>query len=115
MKWLRIVTGFAAGLLNGLFGAGGGMAAVPLLRRSGLETKQAHATSIAIILPISIFSAFLYWYNGTISLSDGLIYLPGGIVGAIVGALWMKKMNPIWLRRIFGCFMLYAGIRLVMK
>lgn len=37
MKNLKfILTGAAAGLLNGLFGAGGGMVVVPMLHKDGL-------------------------------------------------------------------------------
>ena len=39
------------GFLNGLLGAGGGMVAVPVLKKE-MDTKQAHATSIAVIIPI---------------------------------------------------------------
>ena len=49
-----IVCGAATGAANGLFGGGGGMIAVPLLRAQGLEEKRAHATAIAVILPVSL-------------------------------------------------------------
>ena len=59
--WTRAaVTGAACGLLNGLFGAGGGMAAVPLLKAGGLPQKKAHATSLAVILPLAAVSAAFY-------------------------------------------------------
>ena len=35
--------GLAIGIINGLLGAGGGMIAVPLLQKLGLDRKQAHA------------------------------------------------------------------------
>lgn len=52
----RIICGTAVGLANSLFGGGGGMIAVPLLQRTGLDEKRAHATAILLILPISLFS-----------------------------------------------------------
>ena len=36
--------GFLIGLLNGLFGAGGGIVAVKALEKEGLTDKSAHAT-----------------------------------------------------------------------
>ena len=54
-KWGRAaLTGGLCGVLNGLFGAGGGIAAVPLLKAGGLEQKKAHATSLAVILPLAV-------------------------------------------------------------
>ena len=46
------LSGTAAGLVNGLFGGGGGMVLVPLLNGwCGLAGKQAFATCVAAILP----------------------------------------------------------------
>ena len=58
-KALGWLGGGVTGLLNGLFGSGGGMVAVPLLEHGGLEPARAHATSIAVILPLTALSAEL--------------------------------------------------------
>ena len=51
------VSGALAGLVNGLFGAGGGMLLLPLLSRmNGLEAHEAFACSVCIILPLSLVS-----------------------------------------------------------
>ena len=48
-KWKLRLTGAAGGLINGLFGGGGGMAVVPLLAGwCGLAEKQAFATCVAL-------------------------------------------------------------------
>ena len=98
--------GLAVGLVNGLFGAGGGMIAVPLLQKLGLERKQAHANAVAVAL---------YLMKGYVSLPDSLIFIPGGIAGSLLGTLIMKKISPKWLKRIFGGFMIYAGVRLLCR
>ena len=61
-KALGRLGGSITGLLNGLFGSGGGMVAVPLLEHSGLEPAKAHATSIAVILPLTALSAGSYLF-----------------------------------------------------
>ena len=112
---LTAVAGLSIGIVNGLLGAGGGMIAVPLLKKLGFEQKQAHSNAIAIILPISILSATLYLYKDYVNLGDALPYIPTGLLGAVLGTYLLKKISPIWLRRIFGGFMVYAGIRLLLK
>ena len=69
-KALGWLGGGVTGLLNGLFGSGGGMVAVPLLEHGGLEPARAHATSIAVILPLSrIFGALILFAAGRMWLS----------------------------------------------
>ncbi len=114
-KFSAPICGLAIGFINGLLGAGGGMIAVPLLKSFGLEQKEAHANAVAVILPISILSAFLYLWKDYVNLSDTLVYIPTGIIGAIIGTYLLRKISPIWLKRIFSAFMIYAGIRLLLK
>ena len=115
-KWTRAaVTGLGCGLLNGLFGAGGGMAAVPLLRAGGLRRREAHATSLAVMLPLAAVSAAVYLSQGAVSLAEAAPYLPGGFLGACAGALLMKRIPPGVLRRVFGALLIFAGARLLLR
>lgn len=61
-KVLKLVgIGFVTGIINGLFGSGGGTLIVPaLVFILGIEDYKAHATAISIILPLSIISTFIY-------------------------------------------------------
>ncbi len=112
---IKMACGLAIGFINGLLGAGGGMLAVPLLKKYGLDTKEAHASSIAVILPLTIFSAALYVISGRVNISDSFIYIPTGILGAVIGAFILKKIPDKWIRRLFGIFMIWAGIRLFLR
>ena len=117
-KKTNLMTAFAGlsvGFINGLLGAGGGIIAVPLLKKLGLEQKEAHANAVAVILPITLFSAVIYLLKGYVSFSDSLVFMPGGIVGSLIGTYCLKKIPPTWLKRIFGVFMVYAGVRLLLK
>ncbi len=105
--------GALAGIVNGLLGAAGGLVVVPALRKAGLETRKAHATSVAIILPISIVSAIFYLTSGRFHFSDTLLYLPGGVAGAFLGGWLLPRIPSHALRRIFGLFMLWAAVRLL--
>ena len=107
--------GTLIGIINGLLGAGGGMLAVPLLTKFGLDEKRSHATSIAVILPLSAVSAAAYFIKGNIKFTEAGVYLLPGAVGAIIGAWLLGKIPDKWLRRIFGAFMVWAGIRIFMR
>ena len=114
-NFLYALLGFAIGIINGILGAGGGMIAVPLLKKAGLSQKECHTNAIAIILPITVISAVIYLYKGDTSINQALIYMPTGLLGAALGTYFLKKISPVWLKRIFGCLMVYAGFRLLFK
>ena len=86
---------------------------MPVLKREGLETKSAHATSVAVILPLTVFSAALYLTSGKVRIGDCFAYIPAGVLGAVTGACFLKKIPDTLLRRLFGAFVIYAGIKMV--
>lgn len=107
--------GVGIGLVNGVFGAGGGMLAVPLLKKSGLNQKSAHANAVAVILPITVISAILYLVKGNVSLSDSLYFIPTGVLGSVIATFLLKKFTNRWLQKIFAVFMIYAGVCLLTR
>ena len=112
---LTALSGFAIGLINGLLGAGGGMIAIPILKKQGFSQKEAHTNAIAIILPITLLSSILYLVKGYVTVKDAFIYMPTGLIGAVIGTYILHKISPTLLKKIFGFLMLYAGIRLFIK
>ncbi len=91
------------------------MIAVPALKAQGLNTRSAHRSSVAFILPLSALSAVLYLVKGNVTLSDAWPFVPWGLVGAAVGTLMLKKMTPAVLRRIFGALMIFAGVKILLS
>lgn len=115
MKKLKIIFGgMVTGLLNGLLGAGGGMAAVPVLKTE-LEPKLAHANSVCIILPICVISAINYLTDGRVAVYDVFPYLIWGLIGAAAGTLLLQKIKPVLLKKIFAAVMLWAGLRMIFR
>lgn len=109
-----IIGGVFVGFLNGFFGGGGGMIVVPLLIfLLGLEDKKAHATALLIILPISVCSAVVYLINNNIDIMKIVYVGIGFIVGGIIGALLLKKINNKVLRVIFSIIMVVAGVKML--
>jgi len=111
-KWKLTLSGAAAGLVNGLFGGGGGMVLLPLLNRwSGLDPRAAFATCVAIILPMSCISAAVYLWQTRPGFLLLLPYLAGGLAGGFLGGVTFGKVPVRALKIIFGLFLLYAGVR----
>ena len=110
----RIFCGVALGAANSLFGGGGGMIAVPMLSKMGMEEKRAHATAILLILPVSLVSFCVYAFRG---LCDFSVLIPtaigvafGGVIGAkLLGKLPVKIVNLIFavLQALAGFFLFF--------
>ncbi len=107
--------GFLAGVMNGMLGAGGGLIIVPLLKHCGLNQQKSQATAISIVLPLTAISSFIYFLKGNITLDSSLWFIPFGAVGAIIGAFLLPKISNKILKNIFAAFIIWAGIRLLMK
>lgn len=108
------ICGIVIGFINGFLGGGGGMICVPLLEKiCKYKNKQAHATTLCVILPLSIASAFVYINKNTINFLDLCFISVGAIAGAILGAFFLKKMNSKLVRIIFAILMAAAGIKMV--
>ena len=110
-----IITGAVCGAVNGFFGGGGGMIVVPMLcKLLKYETKVAHATALAIILPVSIVSGITYIINKQFDFSIGISVTIGALIGGIAGALLLKKLSAKWVAKIFAVVMLIAGGKLLL-
>lgn len=109
------VSGILIGLLNGLFGSGGGLVAVPMLHSAGILGRNAHATSIAIMLPLSLLSGSIYLFKGQVNLMEALKFIPLGLVGSLCGAYLLPKINTILLKRIFGIMLIFSAVRILIQ
>lgn len=112
LAFLKYIAAVAAGCVNGLFGGGGGMLIVPLLSSFRLSAKKAHATAVAVVLPLCLISAVIYIVKGCFDMQLTL-YVGGGVVlGGIAGALLLKKADNFWLSIFFYAVMIGAGVKM---
>lgn len=113
-KLYLILTGVVTGLANGFFGGGGGMIVVPLMTfLLKMKTKTAHATALAVILPITIISAMVYFLKGSFDYKNGIPSGIGVIAGGAIGAWLLGKLSAKWVTRAFAIVMLAAGVKLL--
>lgn len=109
------IVGAITGFANGLFGSGGGTIIVPAMERFlRVEPHKAHATAIAVILPLSVLSMFIYLKNGNIDWINVLYVSIGGIAGGFAGAKLLNKVSDKWLHKIFGAFMIAAAVKMIL-
>ena len=108
-----LLAGLSAGIINGTFGAGGGMVLVPLLTFTCLSQQEIFPASVAIILPICIVSLlFLLPWDG-VRLTAHLPYLLGSAVGGVLCGILGKHIPVKYLHKLLGLFILWGGIRYI--
>ncbi len=113
-KKLHFVKGALIGLLNGFFGSGGGVVAVPILEKE-CSPNEAHATSVALIFLLSLVTAVSYGFSGNLDFKGAFEFIPWGIAGAVTGSIFLKKIRADWLKRIFGGIVTAAAVRMLIQ
>lgn len=110
--WKYLLIGALAGTANGIFGAGGGLFLVPLfIRFTKMEEQKAFATSVAVILPLSVASLIVFLLHGGNIFMIGIPFLLGGIPGGWLSGKIFHRVPTVWLHRLFGILILYGAVR----
>lgn len=111
--FIFIAIGFAAGLLSGLFGVGGGTVIVPMLTVILLfNHRLAAGTSLAAIIPIASAGVVSYALAGNVAWIPALILAAASVVGAQIGTALLPKISQTALRWGFVGFVTVVIISL---
>ena len=106
------LAGGAAGAVNGLFGAGGGMVLVPLLTGlTDLDEAAVFPASVSTILPICVVSLAVTAGSDGLPLDKAWPYLLGSIVGGLLAGWTGNRIPVTWLHRALGVLILWGGVR----
>ena len=106
--------GLAAGIGSGLLGVGGGIVMVPLLTAvAGRTQHQAHATSLAAIVPIAAVAALTYGLSDSIDYGVAASLALGSLAGAPIGARLMARSAEGTLKAMFGALMILVAVQLL--
>lgn len=105
---------FPVGVFAAMVGVGGGVFIVPVLTLIyDFKTPEAIGTSLAMIIFTSIFSTVSYSRQRRIDYKFGLILSVATIPGAIVGALAVNIIDKNQLGLIFGIFLIFVALRML--
>ena len=121
--------GLFAGIASGYVGIGGGIIIIPsLIYFLGLGQHQAQGVSLALMLPpIGVLAFYKYFQSGSFNLEiEGqivenklliyaLIMAIVIVIGGWLGAKWSLKTPVHIVKLVFGSFMLYASIKMILS
>ncbi|MEM1546872.1 MAG: sulfite exporter TauE/SafE family protein [Candidatus Methanomethylicia archaeon] len=111
-----LIVGFLAGFISGFFGVGGGIIVVSLMViLMGLPIHIAVATSMFTMMFTSTSSLLTHLTIGNVDLTYGVTAGFFIALGAQLGAYIAKRIKPKQLKRAFGIFLIFIGLRMVLQ
>jgi uncharacterized protein len=110
---LALTLGFAAGVLSGMFGVGGGILFVPTLSLVvGLSHLSAEATSLAAIIPVVAVGAAQQHRYGNVRWRAALTIGLTSALGVAGGVALASALSDAALQRLFAGLLLVVAARL---
>jgi len=114
--WLFVILGICAGVYSGALGLGGGSILIPILvLLCGFEQKCAQGMSLAVMVPMALVGALLYWKNPEIEMNVLVIGLVicGALVGTLAGTELAARLPSHILRKIFAIILVIVATKML--
>lgn len=111
-----LAIGFAAGVVAGMLGVGGGVLFVPgLVVFAELGHVEAEATSLLAIVPVALVGAWRQQGYGNLRLREGLVVGALGVPGALLGVAIVNAVPERAIEIAFAGLLLFVAVQLVRK
>ena len=110
---LALALGFAAGVLSGMFGVGGGILFVPTFALVlGLTQLSAQATSLAAMIPVVLVGAWRQHRYGNVRWRQALVVGLASLAGVAGGIGVAASLSDEVLRNLFAALLLVIAAQL---
>jgi len=116
MTIAALLVGFAAGVVSGMLGVGGGILFVPaLVVFLGLSQVDAEATSLLAIIPVALVGAASQRRYGNLRLRDAVVLGALAIPGAVAGVAVVNAVPERLVEVLFALLMLYVASQMARR
>ena len=111
-----LVVAFAAGMLGGMVGVGGGILFVPgLVLFMELTQLEAEATSLVAVVAVGAVGAWRQHGYGNLRLNDAIVIGLLSPVGVAIGVVAANEMPERTLEILFAALSLYIAVGLARR
>ena len=111
-----LAIGFAAGVVAGMLGVGGGILFVPALTLAlGLGQVEAEATSLLAIVPVAAVGAWRQHGYGNLRLREGVLLGALATGGSLAGVVIANAVPERALEVAFAGLVLFVAYRLARR
>ena len=108
---IALAVGVLTGVVSGCGVGGGSLLMLYLTEVADVPTAQASVVNLLYFLGCALPAIRAHSRHGLIAKKAMWYTLPMGVVAAVGGSLLALWLDSSWLRRLFGVFMLYVGVR----
>ena len=108
---MQAVVGALSGVIASMGLGGGFVLLIWLTLHDGMHQRQAQGVNLLFFLPIALISVVMHLRSGLIDKRLVLAMIPGGVAGAVLGALASQMVGNDILRKIYAVFLLFFGLR----
>lgn len=108
---MQAVVGALSGVIASMGLGGGFVLLIWLTLHDGMPQRQAQGINLLFFLPIALISVVMHLRSGLIDKRLVLAMIPGGVAGAVLGALASQMVGNDILRKIYAVFLLFFGLR----
>ena len=112
---LAIALGFAAGVLAGMFGVGGGILFVPTLVALGLAQHEATGTSLLAILPTVVAGTWTQQRYGNVRWRAAAVIGIAAAAAAPGGVFLAESLPDRTLRRLFAGLLVVVAMQIAWR
>ena len=117
-KFIASLFGVVSGLMAGIFGISGTAPVIAGLYSLGLPASMVVGTSVFVLIFNSVAGIGGFYLLGRLDLTLIILLGGGAAVGAFIGPLLLKKINPKTMEKIYGplliIIMLIFGLSLTL-
>lgn len=108
---MLLIASFLSGAV-GAMGIGGGVILIPVLTSFfDIGQKNAQFINLIYFIPVSLCALAVHIKAGRVDFKKAIFMALGGVAGALLGA-WIAASIEVWfLKKLFGFFLLFVGVK----
>ena len=111
MKISTVIAGLLSGAIGAMGMGGGGVLLIYLTAFAGMSQHQAQGINLLSFLPAAAASLPAHQKNGLLARQPILPAILAGLAAAAATALLSNSLDTRLLKKLFGVFLLYIGLR----
>ncbi len=106
--------GILSGVINGFFGAGGGLLLVPMITMVAKDdSKKAHATTLVCVMFMCLASSIIYFVKKQLDYKLILVCAIGSLIGSLIGTKLLKNLKNNVIDLVFSIVLIVAGVSMI--